>query len=53
MFLFYFQIDLTFVQALVGIRDVDKSGVTKDMFSEVSGYANYRNAALYVLLFTV
>ena len=41
MLLFYFQIDLTFVQALVGIRDVDKSGVTKDMFSEVCGYANY------------
>lgn len=30
-----FQIDLTFVQSLMGIRDVDKSGVTEDIFSEV------------------
>ena len=29
------QIDLTFVQSLMGIRDVDKSGVTEDIFSEV------------------
>lgn len=30
-----FQIDFTFIQSLMGIRDVDKNGVTEDAFSEV------------------
>ena len=34
-YLCIFQIDFTFTQALIGIRDVDKSGVTEDIFSEV------------------
>ena len=33
--LYTIQIDLTFVQSLRGIRDIDKSGVTEDIFSEV------------------
>ena len=33
--LFVFKIDLTFTQSLMGIRDIDKSGVTEDTFSEV------------------
>ena len=35
LFIYYVKVDLMFVRALIGIRDIDKSGVKEDEFSEV------------------
>ena len=39
-----FQIDLLFTRALIGIRDIDKGGVTEENFAEVELELLHNNA---------
>ena len=49
--IYYVKVDLMFVRALIGIRDIDKSGVKEDEFSEVrTGQTSTRHVTCTILL---